>query len=261
MERNLRRLICFALFGLVLMVARLVSNVALAADEKKAIANEEYNWTGFYVGVNFGYGLGDSSATAEAIPFSTPTFGEQKTKYRSNGVLGGMQSGYNIQRGILVFGAETDFSAADLSKKKSAGLVGSDGLPSTGHFTIVERTKWLGTLRLRVGVTPTPKLLLYGTGGGAYGNVNYNTNIDFVPLTIQEYPGTFNKWKVGWTAGAGAEYAIYEQLSLKLEYLYYDLGRTSHTADPLFSNPPWQMGYKIDTAAHILRFGINYRFN
>jgi len=113
-----------------------------------------------------------------------------------------------------------------------------------------------GTVRARVGVTPVDRLLLYLTGGLAYGHVDYAANTSFSP--VFGYPIAFGKTKVGWTAGAGAEWAFAQNWSAKLEYLY--LGDQSAIANPNQPNPPFQVGYDWKTQARIVRAGLNYKF-
>src|SRR5262249_31953552 len=75
---------------------------------------------------------------------------------------------------------------------------------------------WVGSLRPRLGYAMGP-LMIYGTGGLAYGN----------PALM-----TFNSnFRLGWTAGAGVEYQLYKNMGLRLEYLHTDLGPSTNTAD------------------------------
>jgi outer membrane immunogenic protein len=75
-----------------------------------------------------------------------------------------------------------------------------------------------------------------------------------------QYPASFSKTKTGWTAGGGVEVGISKRWSWKAEYLYYDLGRESFTANPVPANPPFQVAYRWETRAHTFTTGINFRF-
>jgi len=133
-------------------------------------------------------------------------------------------------------------------------------------------TEWFGTARLRVGFTPTCRLLLYATGGLAFGEVNYSANTDFIG---NSYPASVDRLQVGWTAGTGLEYAINRRWSVKAEYLYIDLGDESSTADQVRGailgaagagtnggqGTVFQVRYDWDTTvAHIVRGGLNFKF-
>jgi len=104
-----------------------------------------------------------------------------------------------------------------------------------------------------MGFTPVCRLLLYVTGGLADGEVVYGANTDFRPFGNEHYPYPSHKIKVGWTAGAGAEYAITHRWSMKVEYLYYDLGDESATANPAIPNPPFQVKYNWQSTAQTVK--------
>jgi outer membrane immunogenic protein len=116
---------------------------------------------------------------------------------------------------------------------------------------------WFGTARLRVGFLPTCRLLLYGTGGLAYGDVNFSADTNYVNSA---FPASASETKVGWTAGAGAEFALTRRWSVKVEYLYFDLGDESSTANRVPLIPPFQVRYDWETTAHTVNVGLNFRF-
>lgn len=142
---------------------------------------------------------------------------------RPSGVLGGLQAGYNWQSGALVLGIEGDLQ-----------LNSADDTFATWKFS----NPWFGTVRGRVGYAFN-NILLYGTGGLAFG-------------TLRAENGGFSESKTsaGWTAGVGAEYAINQNWSAKVEYLYVDLNEKNF----LLTGLP--QGYQFST----IRLGVNYRF-
>jgi outer membrane immunogenic protein len=123
---------------------------------------------------------------------------------------------------------------------------------------------WFGTVRGRLGVIVTPELLLYGTGGLAYGHVDasatfFEPNVGVPPIVA---PASVSKTKVGWTAGAGAEWMFAHNWSAKLEYLYLDLGSDSAIGSlPPPVPPQFQVGYTWHNRENITRVGVNYHFN
>ena len=101
-------------------------------------------------------------------------------------------------------------------------------------------------------------MLFYGTGGLAYGHTNSSATLAFPAVT---YHGSRGTWQAGWAAGVGAEYAITNAWSAKLEWLHYDLGRATVSAYPSPFNPPFMTQTHVNFVGHIVRAGINYRFD
>jgi outer membrane immunogenic protein len=254
---------------LATVLAALGSASALAADlpargiYTKAPAYEAVsNWTGFYVGGNAGYSWMNGTDKISGpligdgiIPASVPV--------APHGFIGGGQLGYNWQISPRwVVGVEADMSWTDM--EKTSAVAGSD---LTRIMTAHEKLDWLGTARARVGFIPADHILVYGTGGLAYGHVGLST-----ALTTVRLDGTLNctgnncengstsDTKVGWTIGAGTEWAFTNNWSLKAEYLHYDLGTVSHImTDPNF--PAAVLNAASDTKGNIVRAGVNYHFN
>lgn len=198
-----------------------------------------FTWTGFYIGGNAGgiWNTGNTAITA-AFP-STGVFLNQFIPGRLNtgesGFIGGGQVGYNWQTGAFVLGAEADFDGTSLSR--SVAVVGPTFLnPFTGNptdsftATATQRLDWLGTVRGRVGFVATPdnRLMIYGTGGFAYGGGTGNASIcDFNARFC--WAGSANETRVGWTIGGGLEYAFTNNWIIGAEYLYYNLGSRNTT--------------------------------
>ena len=222
------------------------------------------NWSGLYIGGNLGYGWGDGNTDFSFLPDPTAlNFNNTSLGARSTGVIGGAQAGYNWQMGSLVTGLEADIQGSSIKGSVSAAptILGTS-LPTTDGTLISSEPKlaWFGTVRGRLGVTVTPDLLLYGTGGLAYGQVDASANYIEGPGTVA--PASVSKTKVGWTAGAGAEWMFARNWSAKLEYLYLDLGSDSAIGSFAPPVPPQvQVGYTWHTRENIARVGVNYHFN
>jgi outer membrane immunogenic protein len=192
-----------------------------------------YNWSGFYVGGNVGWGWTDGSADF-AIAGARGTLDGS-----GDGFLGGIQAGYNWQNGPWVIGVELDFQG-------STGDGDVTGLAGGNRVAFNASTPWFGTLRGRLGYA-WDRWLVYATGGALYGKSEFEGNVTGVgPFSSSE---TF--WT--WTVGGGVEWALWERWSAKLEYLYAgspnDVPAIPRTAI-------------IDgsTDTHIVRAGLNYRF-
>jgi len=228
-----------------------------------------YNWTGGYVGGHAGWGRGRANTSFTPLPNATQFIDMTPTTLRPDpsGFNGGAQGGYNWQTGRFVIGGEADISWSRMSGTATVTpIIKNNGtpFPGAGFLTAHQDTKWFGTVRPRAGIRFN-RMLLYGTGGLAFGHVNYSANADFrpgtpTPILFFQYPASLSKTKAGWTVGGGVEVGINKHWSWKAEYLYYDLGNQSITANPIPANPPFQVAYRWETRAHTFNAGINYRF-
>jgi outer membrane immunogenic protein len=252
-----------------MVVAAALSGSAFAADlpprsyAKAPALAPVSNWSGLYVGGNLGYGWGDGNTDVSFLP--TPLqFGVNNTTLgaRSSGVIGGAQLGYNWQVGSVVTGLEADIQGSDItgSARATPTIVGT-AIPILFEVLSSEqKLSWFGTVRGRLGVTVTPDLLLYGTAGLAYGEVEASAK--FQVEGHDKAPASVSKTKVGWTAGAGAEWMFARNWSAKLEYLYVDLGSESAIGDlAQVDGVRYGVGYTWHTRENIARVGVNYHFN
>ncbi|HEX2727293.1 MAG TPA: outer membrane beta-barrel protein [Beijerinckiaceae bacterium] len=188
-----------------------------------------FTWTGFYVGVNLGYGWGNND-DSNVVTVPAGTFGPASTivtfhdNNENNGVIGGAQIGYNFQTGNFVFGVEADIQAADLNDDgsvRTATAVGS--LPPAG-FVFARRSNgidWFGTVRARAGVA-FDRTLVYATGGFAFGGGD-NDNCGGIFAGGVVGCGGNDDTRSGWTVGGGVEYAFTNNLTLGVEGLYVSL--------------------------------------
>jgi outer membrane immunogenic protein len=234
-----------------------------------------FTWTGFYVGLNAGglWPSGSRSASLfapAAFPFAISTFFPGGLGSQSAGFIGGGQAGYNWQTGAFVLGVETDFDGTTNSKSFSnvgAPFAGAVPAALAGDFLTVNgkaSLSWLGTTRGRVGFVATPdnRLLIYATGGVAYGGGSANFSA-FDHTTGAFWGGNPSSSRVGWTIGGGVEYAITNNITIKGEYLYADLGSSSFTSIGTGLVPALAgvtVSGKIDYNASIFRAGVNYKF-
>ena len=205
-----------------------VSFAAHAADLPRGpykapayVAPAYANWTGFYAGINGGYGFGKSNWDAPAVSPSP------------KGILGGLTVGYNFQTGTWVWGLEGDIDYSAM--KGSTDCVGG---------TCETKLNWLATARGRLGYAGWNNFLPYLTGGAGIGNVKATSPF-----------GDASKTQIGWTAGLGMEYAMWSNWSVKLEYLYADLGKFS-----CGTCVPGPGADQVSFKNNIARIGVNYRF-
>jgi outer membrane immunogenic protein len=177
----------------------------------------------------------------------------------ANGVIGGGQIGYNWQGGNWLFGIEADLDATGQKGTLNCNTV--IALVTT-ICSDEQKLSWLGTVRGRLGLT-ADRWLIYATGGLAYGEIRSTPALTFVvgaPGVSTTFPPPSTHWKAGWTVGAGVEGALAGNWTVKLEYLYVDLGTVSDIF-PLVPLPP---GFHLDVDKriqdHVVRIGLNYRF-
>jgi outer membrane immunogenic protein len=228
-------------------------------------------WTGFYAGLNIGGGWdaggGQSGSSAYydpnysigAVPLHNAAVGPNlfflpngNTLGSEGGVVGGAQIGYNYQFNQFVLGAEADFQGTSLSSGGNNSALtlfptpysyygsANSYLTPLGAVTGANiNLSWFGTVRGRVGFLFTPTLLVYGTGGFAYGQVD---------------AWGFNTTPTGWTAGGGVEWMFAPHWSAKAEYLYVDLSDCG-------GNGGWNIGQSFRPQINVVRAGVNYHFN
>jgi outer membrane immunogenic protein len=226
-----------------------------------------FSWTGVYAGVNAGYSIGDQKTrTIGTTGFSSLVPGgiaPVSLGTGGNGFAGGVQAGVNFQFGSIVTGLEADVQYVD--QAKTARFTGNPVLGTALTTSASSELKWLGTLRGRVGFA-ADRLLVYGTGGFAFGEVETAGSVVGVAAPGLAWAGTNSATRTGWAAGGGVEYAFTDNISLKAEYLYYDLGSSTFTAA---GNAAVRATAALDgvdyvgrsdTKGSLVRAGLNYRF-
>jgi outer membrane immunogenic protein len=281
-----------------------------------------YSWTGFYVGLNAGWSSGKQDTTVNfpgptpdvTLPIPAPgvppfvftglsgaPLAYQETTH-PNGAIGGVQVGYNWQSmSNWIIGIEADFQASGENASGNThqnttipgsfafSVGGPNPISGSGDLSVSQSIShndallWFGTVRGRIGYAIWPTVLLYGTGGLAYGRLNESVSASYnlslittggtaltgtatfpngavVPLPVAASQ-TFDSsvTRTGWTVGGGIEGVVPNtHVTWKAEYLYMDLGTQNYT----FSNP--LLG-TILVSTHftdnIFRVGLNYQFH
>jgi len=237
-----------------------------------------FTWTGFYIGANAGgiwsSGSRNASLFAPAQDLWLSGYFPGGIGNNQSGFIGGGQAGFNWQTGAFVLGVETDFDGTSLSKNFNytsvpfagasvpTGLLG-DSLNVNAKASL----DWLGTTRGRVGwvVTPDNRLMVYGTGGFAYAGGSSHFNI-YDATSGLYWTGNPSSTRTGWTLGGGVEYAFTNNITIRGEYLYVNLGNqyintvgNAAVLNAFGANAPYATA-KISYDASIVRAGINYKF-
>jgi outer membrane immunogenic protein len=242
-----------------------------------------YDWTGLYFGGHIGGGweqqtfndpAGWSVLNGANSPAIFPPFanGPGSSKVSSSSFLGGLQAGANYQIGMLVLGSEFDVSWTHLNNAftgtlpkvpidANAPIIGTESFTSSSH--------WIATATTRLGVA-RDNWLFYGKAGAAWTGTD---NVVSLTETILGSPtttlaGTLSDTRVGWTAGAGIEWAFAKNWTTKLEYDYADFGTKVENipvagtnsvvpVTPIAANLPISISQSVST----VKWGVNYKFD
>jgi outer membrane immunogenic protein len=274
-----------------MLAALAVGTSAMAADlpapvyKAPVVAPVIYDWTGFYVGGNVGYSWGKWDSTNvganNTFPGSATAFANTAAP-NVKGVVAGVQGGYNWQfNRNWVAGVEGDFNWS--GERASDDGAFSFSIPSgittgicdahppcpltvTGQTTNEWKLPWFATLRGRLGVVADQTWLFYGTGGLAVGDMRFAT-AQSATATItnaigQTFPGfpitiangaSQSTTRVGFAIGGGIEKMLWQNWTVKAEYLYLDWGSYTFVAGTGFDT-------NVRLRDNIVRIGVNYKF-
>lgn len=222
---------------------------------------------GLYIGGNLGHSWGSTSTSVITAANTTQGF---STSNDLDGFLLGGQVGYNWFKPKWMFGIEGDFdwtwqkgSAALtcgplLCTNTTAIPAGSTSMP----FSYETKLNWLGTIRGRVGPMISLTSFVYFTGGLAVGNIKTSGTLNGFTAggtaVSNAFDNSTTKW--GWTLGGGIESQLQRNWSVKLEYLYVDLGQVDFTATLPTNSPALTAAFSQKITDNIVRAGVNYKF-
>jgi outer membrane immunogenic protein len=232
------------------------------------IAPATFGWTGAYVGLNGGFARKAGASTSWCTDESSVINGTYcqlipSTSPKSDGFFGGLHAGFGKQSGNLVFGLETDMHLSGVSGSRA--ITGSfpfaNGEPNTSLWTHAasEKLKWFGTTRARFGFAGFDRTLVYFTAGLAYGSSQ--TNLQFV---YEDGSINFEKSrsgvKFGWAIGIGAEYALSDAFSARIEGLHIDLANSNVIAPNIGTAPSAYIRYHENKSNYnLVRIGLSYK--
>jgi outer membrane immunogenic protein len=236
-------------FRSILLSAAFLSALALPAQAADLPAKAPaarmyapaYSWSGFYLGVNAGYGLASTVIDDQDCNISCSS----QTLSKGGFTVGGT-AGYNWQMGATVLGIEGDWNWIDA--KKSFVSVNWPSIHSA-------EIKSFGTVRARAGLA-VDRTLIYVTGGAAW--LDQKVSAICSPNCFTS-GFTSNKTEVGLAAGAGLEFAVTDKVTAKLEYLYIALPSKNHIPDAAHPSPDYN-NYGFTSNLQVVRAGLNYHF-
>jgi len=237
----MKKLIIAVALAAVSAASASAADLPMQSYKSPPVVAQVYNWTGFYVGVNGGYGWG----TQDPLTLFANRF--DRTNFSIKGGMFGGTIGAQIQQGYVMLGVEGDLDWANIKGNAiSTPTIGGGPLQIPITLNIATNTSAVGTARLRAGVAMS-NWLFYATGGVAFVKNSANgTSIGPVACgTLGVFPNcSASSWRPGVAMGLGTEWGFAQNWSAKLEYLYIEALGSGVSTD------------HIDT----IRAGINYRF-
>jgi outer membrane immunogenic protein len=235
-------LTCFALLVALTTAPAKAADLPVSVKAPAPVAAPAYNWSGFYIGGHVGGAWGDKDWTfinSNVAIIAPDSFGSHNV----SGLIAGGQIGLNWQPwgSNWVFGVEAQGSWSN-----------ADGEHTPGGLGFRTEVETLITITGRVGYA-FDRVLVYAKGGYAYARDKYEL---FDPSGVD--PTFFSEHnRSGWTVGGGAEVAVWQNWSAKLEYNFMDFGKKQVDFSDIFGN---FFSFDAEQKIHVVKFGINYRF-
>lgn len=250
-----------------------IAAVAIATSAAPGRAADDFTWSGSYAGVNAGAAIGAARMDLDpkgaflgpsAIDIADGNFWRGTRDLDSTGFTGGLLAGYQLQRQRFLFGLEAEAGYLGLNKDSSVvATVAATG----GTYRLDQKveTDFFASFRPRLGYVPETfagKLMFFATGGVTLTHVQVEQRFTQLNVDYQNDGLAEKKLLVGWAAGGGAEYALSKAWSLKVEYLYADLGTIERNNVP--GSPAnvavYTTNNQADLTSHIFRLGTAFHF-
>jgi outer membrane immunogenic protein len=217
----------FLTVGVLLFALAAIAPVNAADMPVKAPAHDPgWSWTGFYIGGDIGGAWTSNTGTWTTLPpAALGAFPNTGSDGGSN-FIGGFHVGYNWQFApTWVVGVEDDWSwtKAGGSFMQPWNGIGPPPGPVAGSLTVMSsRLDWVSSLRARFGYLVMPNLLAYGTGGVAWGKIDYTgSSFSGGVLGSTGYSAATSNIQAGLAAGGGLEWAMTNGWFVRGEYLFY----------------------------------------
>ena len=211
----------------VLHCAFLLAPAAAADKPTKAPDTKVHSWNGWYLGANLGGAWANLNATASGFGLTA------SASERLDGVIVGIQSGYDWQFGPWVLGLDSDI--------QWSGQSGAMTLFGTAYS---DRIEWFTTSRIRFGYA-LDRWLWYVSAGMSWGPFRSRATTAGVTTTTTTYQSA-------WVFGSGAEFVLTGHWTGRIEHLYLDTGDITDTAGGITATGRMK--------TNIVRAGVNYRF-
>jgi outer membrane immunogenic protein len=262
----MRRFIAAALASSALAMPAMAADLAPYVKSPVVVP---WTWTGVYLGGDVGGAWSDNTSSWTPLPSSAAFAPGPANPISGNtggsAFAGGFFAGYNYQFSpAFVAGIEADWTgmrATGAFNQAWTSFPGGGIIPGTSTAMNSE-VEWAATLRGRLGYLIWPNLMVYGTGGGAWGKIQYSSAV-FNSATAYQAGAQFNNTSSGWVAGGGLEWAPFTGFGLlfRVEYLYYDFssGQSAVATAPGFAANPSGFSWTAPKVS-VARFGMSYKF-
>lgn len=243
------------------LIAELMGTPAMAADMAQPLYKgpqplpaPAFSWSGFYVGVFGGYGWVSSDWTlAQQSPPTGFTLNGTEQRLRPSGALGGIELGADQQISNWVVGIGADLSLIDSDASNTILL------PGTLTFAMARsQVNWLATVTGRAGYA-IDRSLFYVKGGLAGAEFKDTYSLTDVLGGFVNF-GNQTNTRVGWTVGAGYEYAVFDHWTVKLEYDYMGFGAKDETFTATSGGVDVGWDQSIKRTLQIAKAGVGYKF-
>lgn len=217
----------------------------MGGEDVSAIYGSANVWAGLYAGGSVGYGQGDVTHTFTTEFSDGFSAFDQEGEGDISGAIYGVHIGYNWKFGDVVAGLETGINGTGMDSSTRIATLGT---------TIETDLNWYATAVARLGYAHG-NWLFYGFGGVAWGDVDTSPSQDSGETFLGG--GTSH---VGWTAGAGIDYALSERFSVRIEYSYVDLGEESvASVTETGEISSFTQSNTVDLNFHAVKLGASYR--
>ena len=212
------------------------------------VAPPPFSWTSLYVGGNGGYGRSSWSDG-------------QGDSFTGKGGLGGGQVGFNVQINQFVVGLEGDLDWTGVNWSQSSSTSFSVfGLTGGASASITNKEQWFSTFAARFGWA-FDRVLVYGKVGGAWAEEDWSTSASgtIAGVTVAGSGSTtFDRY--GWMVGAGLEYAVTNNITIKAEYNFLDFGTANETLSINAGGTLFTATVPSKLNVNIVKVGVNYLF-
>lgn len=250
-----------AVFGAIALSSLSISSASAdglpsRGSVKDTLPPPVHSWTGIYLGAHIGAAMTDDTVSERGPPFYNGAQSFQNSGGNSPNFFGGLQLGYNYQMQGIVLGIEGDVGWMDIGR--STQIPTFQGNPARiGDSVAGLDGGWYGAITGRLGVTLTPKLLIYAKAGWAFvdSSVSY-TDPNPAGLTLVSGTSKSDTFD-GAVYGGGLEWAFDRNWSIKAEYLHFDLGTTNIVAR---ASNGLDYTFHRDLGVDTVKAGINYKF-
>jgi len=213
-----------------------------------------FRWTGVYAGVHAGGASGYVTETPIAFLLSSVgIIAPLPASFSPSGWLAGGQIGANYQVESWVLGVEAQASWANLTGSTACTATGLTPGLILGAGNCTSKIDSLGTAAARLGMA-FDRLLLYGKGGAAWTNDNYQV---LVAAALRPLLFSSNQTRWGWVVGLGVEYAFTDNWTAKLEYNYMDLGNYALNFNEATTSV--YLNSNVRERVNLVKVGVNYR--